>query len=69
MNKINMNDLIRSASEKLGVEPEKLKSALNTGDISAVTQRLSPSDRAKIDAVMKNPALSESIRRKYMGDQ
>ena len=67
MNKLNYEELIKAASRKLGVSPENLRQALNSGDMNAITSHLSPSDKAKLDSIMKNTALTEKLRRQYMG--
>ena len=65
MNKINIDSLINAASVKLGISPQALRNALNSGDTSAVLSRLSDSDRAKINQLMKDPAAVEKLSGRY----
>lgn len=66
MNSINIENLITAASGRLGITPEKLREALRKGDMSVIRDKMSPSDRQKLDAVMNNPELAEKLRKRYM---
>jgi len=65
MSNINIESLIELASRKMGVSADSLRSALNKGDINGITANLSESDRAKVNAVLNDPKLSEKFRNKY----
>lgn len=66
MSNINIESLITAASSRLGISPEKLRAALKSGDMSVIRQKMSPTDRQKLDAVMNNPELAEKLRKRYM---
>ncbi|MCM1335728.1 MAG: hypothetical protein NC084_09220 [Bacteroides sp.] len=66
MGNLNIDGLFAAASEKLGISPDRLREALTSGDYAAITERLSEADRAKIGAVLKDPALSEKFRNRFM---
>ena len=65
MSNTNMDSFIELASKKLGVSEEELRTALKNGDVSAVTSKLSESDRKKVNTVLNDPKLSEQFRNKY----
>lgn len=67
MGNINIDELIGAASKRLGVSSEKLRNALNDGNISEITAKLSEKDREKINVVMSNPKLAERFRKQFMG--
>lgn len=67
MSNINIESLIELASKKMGVSADSLRSALKNGDVKGITANLSESDRAKVDAVLNDPKLSEKFRNKYTG--
>ncbi len=57
----NMEKMIEAASKKLGTSPDSLKSALNSGNTEEILSRLSDSDKEKLNALLKNPALREKL--------
>lgn len=57
----NMEKMIEAASKKLGTSPEKLKSALDSGNTDEVMSNLSSGDREKLNALLKNPMLREKL--------
>lgn len=67
MSNINIESLIELASKKMGISSDSLRTALNKGDINGITANLSESDRAKVNAVLNDPKLSEKFKNKYTG--
>lgn len=67
MGNLNVDGLMEAASKRLGVPVETLREALKSGNISAIAGNLSREDKDKIDAVLKNPELSEKFRRQFGG--
>ena len=51
--------LINAASKKLGSSPDKLKSTLEKGDISALSSGLSKSDKAMLRSVLSDKELQK----------
>lgn len=50
------------AGKKMGTDPEKLKKQMESGDMDAVLSGLSPTQRAQINGLLKNPqAVTELI--------
>lgn len=62
MNQSKYEALLKTASEKLGTSPEKLRGALEKGDIAALSEKLSRADKEKLRAVLANKALMERLR-------
>lgn len=62
MTESNYEKLLKAASEKLGSTPEQLRKALEKGDIKALSQSLSPSDKEKLRAVLKNKELMQKLK-------
>lgn len=65
MANINIDKLMEAASKGLGISKESLKNALERGDVTEITANMSESDRAKVNAVLKDPKLSEKFRKQY----
>lgn len=68
MANINIDKLMEAASKGLGISKESLRNALEKGDVAGITANMSESDRAKVNAVLKDPKLSEKFRKQYTGD-
>ncbi len=62
MNEKNFENLINSASQKLGTSPEKLRQTLEQGDVKALSANLSKSDKAKLRAVLSNKELVNKLK-------
>lgn len=63
MNQNNFDELLRSASQKLNTSPESLKRTLEKGDIKALSQNLSKSDKEKLRAVLANKELMQKLKK------
>ncbi|MBO6229837.1 MAG: hypothetical protein J6O50_04655 [Ruminiclostridium sp.] len=64
---IDVNTLISAASRKLGIPEDKLRKAVNDGNVSELRSYLSDADRAKVDKAMGDRKLTDEIQKKYMG--
>lgn len=74
----NTDKLINSVSEKMGTDPEKLKSAISSGSVDNVLAGLKPedaqqirrvlSDKAATERIMKSPQVQE-LMKKLMGNK
>jgi hypothetical protein len=74
----NTDKLINSVSEKMGADPEKLKSAISSGSVDNVLAGLKPedaqqirrvlSDKAATERIMKSPKVQE-LMKKLMGNK
>ena len=62
MNDKDYENLLKSASAKLGSSPEKLRSTLEKGDISALSSGLSKADKAKLREVLANKELMAKLK-------
>lgn len=56
-------NLLNSASKRLGSSPEKLKQTLEKGDITALSGGLSKTDKEKLRAVLSNKELMEKLKK------
>lgn len=56
------NALLNAASKKLGSTPEKLRSTIESGDMSALSAKLSKSDKAKLREVLANKQLMDKLK-------
>ena len=63
MNEKNFENLINSASQKLGTSPEKLRQTLERGDVKALSASLSKSDKAKLRDVLSNKELVNKLKK------
>ena len=63
MNENNFEKLLNAASKKLGTSPEDLKKTLEKGDVKALSQSLSKSDKEKLRAVLANEELMKKLKK------
>lgn len=63
MNQNNFEELLKSASQKLNTSPESLKKTLEKGDVKALSQSLSKSDKEKLRAVLANEELMKKLKK------
>lgn len=57
----NMDKLLSAASEKLGTTPEKLKEALEKGNMNEAVANMSEQDKARLNSLLKNKELMEKL--------
>lgn len=62
MNNNDYNNLIRSASEKLGSSPEDLRKSLEKKDLSALSAILTKSDKQKLRRVLADKELMKQLK-------
>lgn len=58
----DFDDLIRSASEKLGSSPENLKRSLEKKDLSALSSMLTKADKEKLRRVLADKELMKKLK-------
>ena len=63
MNENSFEKLVNAASKKLGTTPEDLKRSLEKGDVKALSQSLSKSDKEKLRTVLANEELMKKIKK------
>ncbi len=51
----NINQMLEVVSKKLGISQEKLKEALQSGDISKALSNMPKKDADKLTAILNNP--------------
>ena len=56
-----LNDLLRTLSNRLGTSPEELKSAAQEGNINNIVKGLNPNDAEKIQKVLSDKNASNRI--------
>lgn len=62
MKGMNYDKLIEAASKKLGATPEQLRKTLESGDVKALSQGLSKSDKEKLRQVLANKELMQKLK-------
>ncbi len=62
MNNNDFDQLIRSASEKLGSSPDELKRSLEKKDLSALSSILTKSDKQKLRRVLADKELMKQLK-------
>ena len=63
---INIDSLIAAASRKLGVPEEKIRAAVNSGNVSELKAYLGDKERESYERAMKERGLTEEPGNKYM---
>ncbi|HCC35198.1 MAG TPA: hypothetical protein DEQ02_06005 [Ruminococcaceae bacterium] len=54
INQKNLENILRSASGKLGTDPDKLKDRLNRGDLGDLTKDLNPEAADKLQKILSD---------------
>ena len=62
MNEKSYDKLIEAASKKLGTSPQALRQTLEKGDVKALSQGLSRSDKEMLRAVLANKELMQKLK-------
>ena len=62
MNNIEFDNLIMSASEKLGSSPESLRKTIEKKDLSALSSILTKSDKEKLRRVLADKELMKQLK-------
>ena len=62
MNNNDYDNLIRSASEKLGSSPEDLRKSLEKKDLAALSAILTKSDKQKLRRVLADKELMKQLK-------
>lgn len=58
----DFDNLIKSASEKLGSSPENLKRSLEKNDLSALSSMLTKADKEKLRRVLADKELMKKLK-------
>lgn len=59
--KNEIDALLRMAGQKIGKDPENLRHQMESGDINAVLEALTPGQRSQITNFMNNPQAVEQF--------
>ena len=60
MNK-NIDSLLDTVSKKLGITPQKLREAMQKGDLSIALQNMPEKDAKKLKSILGNPELIKKM--------
>ncbi len=58
----NYEDLLSAAGKKLGITPDRLRGALEKGDIKALSGNLTKADKEKLRAVLADKELMKRLK-------
>lgn len=61
INEKALENLLKMASKKLGISPDKLKSSFENGSVEDLASNLKPEDKEKLKNIMQKPNLDEQI--------
>lgn len=53
----NIDSLLDTVSKKLGITPQKLREAMQKGDLSIALQNMPEKDAKKLKSILGNPEL------------
>lgn len=65
----NYEKLLSAASQKLGTSTDRLRKALDKGDVKALSSGLSKQDKEKIRAVLANKELMKKLKNASSPDE
>ena len=51
----NIESMLEAVSKKLGITPQKLKEAINKGDLSIALSNMSENDAKKLNSILSDP--------------
>lgn len=57
----NIDSLLDTVSKKLGITPQKLKEAMQKGDLSIALQNMPEKDAKKLKSILGNPELIKKM--------
>lgn len=57
----NIDSLLDTVSKKLGITPQKLREAMQKGDLSIALQNMSEKDAKKLKSILGNPELIKKM--------
>lgn len=60
-NNQKLEELLRQLSQKMGTEPDKLRSSAQKGDVSQVVSGLRPEDAQKVQKVLSDKDAQEKL--------
>ena len=58
---INIDSLLDTVSKKLGITPQKLREAMQKGDLSIALQNMPEKDAKKLKSILGNPELIKKM--------
>ena len=62
----DINSLISAAGKKLGIPEERLRRAVEDGNIAELRSYLSETDKRKLDGALKDKRVTDSIKNRYI---
>ncbi len=60
-NNSQLDDLIRQAGQKAGVDPASLKNTIDSGKLDQLLQKMNPKDAQRLEQVLGNPKLAQQM--------
>ena len=57
----NLNGLLQTVSQKLGVPPEQLRKELEAGKFDSALKNMSPAEANKFQQAVKNPQMLDKL--------
>ena len=57
----NVDSMLEAVSSKLGITPQRLKEAMQKGDISIALEKMPEKDAKKLKSILGNPELIKKI--------
>ena len=57
----NLNSLLQTVSQKLGVPPEQLRKELEAGKFDSALKNMSPAEANKFQQAVKNPQMLDKL--------
>ena len=60
-NNSQLDDLIRQAGQKAGVDPASLKNTIDSGKLDQLLQKMNPKDEQRLEQVLGNPKLAQQM--------
>lgn len=60
-NQQQLNEILKSLSQKLNTTPEKLKSAVEQGNLQDITKTMDSSQAEKLNKVLSDPNMTQKL--------
>lgn len=57
----SLNDLIKQAGQKTGIDPKNIKQNIDSGKLDDLLSKLNPADAKKFQEALSNPQLAQQM--------
>lgn len=60
-NNDNLDNLIKQAGQKTGINPDQLKQNIDSGKLDQLVSKMKPADAARFQQILSNPQMAQQM--------